>query len=76
MMMINGKVNNILILLQVLLLLNKDKKFQFKIIKVNINNTKEIIWEDLPNNSNRRYKPEFHSRLLLYWSDPKGNVIR
>ena len=34
------------------------------------------MWEDLPNNSNRKFKPKYNCQLHLSWSKPEGKVTQ
>jgi hypothetical protein len=47
-------------------------KFEFKLIKVAEEGVVE--WEQLPNNSNRKFKPKCSSKLQLTWSSPEGKI--
>lgn len=48
-------------------------KFEFKVVRVK--KTGEVIWETLPNNSNRKFKPKCASQIQLEWSKPEGKVL-
>ena len=47
-------------------------KIEFKLIKIKMN--KEIEWEQLPNNANRKFKPKISTQFHLEWSKPAGKV--
>lgn len=32
-------------------------------------------WEELPNNSNRKFKPKFNTKLVLKWSSHLGQAF-
>lgn len=34
-----------------------------------------VEWEQLPSNSNRKFKPKFHTKLVLRWSDHIGEAL-
>lgn len=47
-------------------------KFEFKVVRVGGGG--EVEWEQLPNNSNRKFKPKCPSQLHLEWSRPEGRI--
>ena len=49
------------------------QQFEFKLVKILGNN--EVEWEQLPNNSNRKFKPKFNTKLILKWSSHIGQAI-
>lgn len=54
-------------------LINLGLRFEFKIVKILKNGT--TLWESLPNNSNRKFKPKHHSQLQLKWSSELGKIV-
>ncbi len=32
-------------------------------------------WEELPNNLNRKFKPKYHTKLILTWSSHIGKAL-